>query len=201
VIEVRDSDCLIIVDVQNDFCPGGALAVPGGDEIVAVVNALSPCFPLVVASRDAHPLGSRHFQRWPVHCVEGTRGADFHPDLETALIAQVFLKGTSGEDDGYSAFEATNVDLYQYLSQRAVKRLFVCGLATDYCVKATAADAVEKGFGTFLIEDAVRAVDAKPGDGVRALDELKARGVTVVSSRSIKAVHRQLQGGGRSRPR
>ncbi len=185
-MRVRRSDCLLIVDVQRDFCPGGALAVPGGDEVVPVINRLVGLFPLVVASRDAHPEESRHFERWPVHCVAGSAGAEFQPGLDTSRVAREFLKGTSGADDGYSAFEATNDDLADFLKRRGVKRLFLCGLATDYCVKATALDALSHGFETVIIEDAVRAVDASPGDGEKALAELMEWGAQLVASSAIE---------------
>lgn len=185
-MRVRPTDCLLIVDVQRDFCPGGALAVPAGDEVVPVINRLVGLFPLVVASRDAHPEQSRHFERWPVHCVAGSAGAEFQPGLDTGRVAREFLKGTSGADDGYSAFEATNEDLANFLKRRRVTRLFLCGLATDYCVKATALDALSHGFETVIVEDAVRAVNASPGDGERALAELVERGAQLVASSAIE---------------
>jgi len=185
-MRVRPTDCLLIVDLQRDFCPGGALAVPQADEVVPVINRLVGLFPLVVASRDAHPEQSRHFERWPVHCVAGSAGAEFHSGLDTTKVAQQFLKGTSGADDGYSAFEATNDDLTDFLRRHGVRRLFLCGLATDYCVKATALDALSHGFETVIIEDAVKAVNASPGDGERALAELLERGAQLVASSAIE---------------
>ncbi len=168
---------LLIVDVQNDFCPGGSLAVPGGDAIVPVINALMPRFELVIASKDWHPAASVHFRRWPPHCVQGTPGAELHPQLHQTAIAQLFLKGTRDRDDGYSAFEATNLDLAAYLREQQVEELFVVGLATDYCVKATALDAVKAGFATTLVRDGVAAVEVQPGDGARALAQMAAAGV------------------------
>ena len=173
---------LIVVDVQNDFCPGGALAVQDGDQIIPVINKLMDRFDTVVASRDDHPENSKHFENWPVHCVRGTEGARFHPELKTSKIEQVFQKGTGPEDDGYSAFEATNLDLDIYLKELGVQELYVTGLATDYCVKNTAIDAADKGYRTFLVEDATRGVNADHGDVDRAVLDMKDKGVQVVMS-------------------
>ena len=176
---------LLIVDVQNDFCPGGALAVPEGDNVVSVINRLMDKFAVVVASKDWHPQKSVHFQHWPPHCVQKTRGAEFHPLLHSEKIQQVFLKGTTDKDDGYSAYEATNLDLNDYLNSKGVTELYVTGLATDYCVKASAIDAAKKGFRTFVVTDAVSAVNVKPADGQRALEVMKAAGVTLVDSSQV----------------
>jgi nicotinamidase/pyrazinamidase len=173
---------LLIVDVQNDFCPGGSLAVPHGDKVVQVINALMPRFEVIVASKDWHPAASVHFQKWPPHCVQNTKGAAFHPQLAEGKIQKVFLKGTGNKDDGYSAYEATNLDLDQYLKSRGVTELYVTGLATDYCVKASAIDAVKKGFKTVVVTDAVAAVDVNAGDGEKALKDMAAAGVRLVSS-------------------
>ncbi len=177
---------MLVVDVQNDFCPGGALAVPDGDKVVPVINALMDRFWLVVASKDWHPSRSVHFGKWPVHCVHNTPGADFHPGIQSVKIKQVFLKGTKDKDDGYSAFEATNVDLTSYLRERGVTDLYVTGLATDYCVKASAIDAVKNGFKTYVVKDAVAAVDVSPGDGEKAIEEMKKSGVTMISSQELQ---------------
>jgi len=176
---------LLVVDVQNDFCPGGALAVSDGDRVVPVINALIPKFKLVFASKDWHPSDSVHFKKWPPHCVGDTKGAEFHPQLSASKINQVFLKGTKNKDDGYSAFEATSDDLEKVLRQNNVDDLYVAGLATDYCVRASALDAVTKGFRTFVVTDAVAAVDLKPGDGEAALEEMQKAGVMLVSSHDI----------------
>jgi nicotinamidase/pyrazinamidase len=176
---------LLIVDVQNDFCPGGSLAVPHGDKVVQVINALMPRFEVIVASKDWHPAASVHFQKWPPHCVQNTKGAAFHPQLAEGKIQKVFLKGTGNKDDGYSAYEATNLDLDQYLKSRGVTELYVTGLATDYCVKASAIDAVKKGFKTVVVTDAVAAVDVNAGDGEKALNDMAAAGVRLVSSDKI----------------
>ena len=114
---------LLVVDVQNDFCPGGSLAVPEGDKVVPIINRLMDKFAVVVASKDWHPKQTVHFQKWPVHCVHNSRGADFHPGIQTTKIEQVFLKGAGNKDDGYSAFEATNLDLKDYLKKKGVTEL------------------------------------------------------------------------------
>lgn len=176
---------LLIVDLQKDFCPGGALPVTDGDLIVPVVNRLMPYFLLNIASMDWHPEGSVHFEKWPVHCVKQGDGAALHPDLIADYIEKIFLKGTANLDDGYSAFEATNLNLAEYLADHEVTELFICGLATDYCVKATALDAIRLGFKTTVVFDAVRGVDLNPGDSDSALEEMAAAGVSLVHSSAI----------------
>lgn len=176
---------LLIVDVQNDFCPGGALAVPQGDNVVPVINKLMNQFDVIVASKDWHPPRSVHFDKWPPHCVQNTPGADFHPKLQSGRIQQVFLKGTRNKDDGYSAFEATNVDLEGYLKSKGVSELYVTGLATDYCVKASALDARRRSLKTYVVTDAVAPVDVQAGDGERALEEMKRAGIVLVTSQDI----------------
>jgi nicotinamidase/pyrazinamidase len=178
---------LLVVDVQNDFCPGGALGVPEGDKVVPVINALMEAFPLVIASKDWHPKDTVHFKKWPPHCVQESKGADFHPKLTVSKIKKIFLKGTKNKDDGYSAFESTNADLAEFLKKEEVEDLYVVGLATDYCVKATALDADKLGFETFVVEDAVAAVNAKPGDGDKALKAMARAGVTLISSEEVLA--------------
>lgn len=177
---------LLVVDVQNDFCPGGALAVPEGDKVVPVINRLLDKFSVVVASKDWHPHQTVHFQKWPVHCVHNTKGAEFHPQLNSVKIQQVFLKGTGNKDDGYSAFEATNLDLANYLKEKGVTELYVTGLTTDYCVRASAIDSAKLGFTTYVVDDAVAAVNVHPGDDQKAFDDMKKAGVTVVSSNDVK---------------
>jgi nicotinamidase/pyrazinamidase len=176
---------LLIVDVQNDFCPGGALAVPGGDKVVPVINGLMDKFPLVLASKDWHPKDTVHFKKWPPHCVQNTPGSDFHPALQASKIKKIFLKGTKNKDDGYSAFEATSDDLAGFLRKNEVTDLYIAGLATDYCVKATALDADKNGFETFVVEDAVAAVNVKPGDGEKALKAMAHAGITLIDSNEI----------------
>lgn len=170
---------LLIVDVQNDFCPGGALGVKGGDEVVPLINELMQDFDLVLASKDWHPEDTVHFKKWPIHCVRDSPGAEFHPDLNTDRIDQVFLKGTENKDDGYSAFEATNLKLVDLLHEKEVDQLVVVGLTTDYCVRSTVLDALAHNFNTLLLADATRAVEAKAGDRIKALHEMKQAGAII----------------------
>jgi nicotinamidase/pyrazinamidase len=173
---------LLIVDVQNDFCPGGALAVAQGDRVVPVINKLMPWFPLILASKDWHPKDTIHFKRWPPHCVQNTFGAEFQKDLKIQGIHDIFFKGTFNKDDGYSAFEATNQDLTEFLRSKKVTDLYLTGLATDYCVKATALDSLKNGFKTYVVQDAVKPVEAIPGDEKRAFSDMIKAGVKVVRS-------------------
>lgn len=178
-------EALIIVDVQNDFCPGGALPAPEGDKVVPVINKIMDRFPLVLASRDWHPEDSVHFENWPEHCIRDTRGAEFHPDLDTGKIDVQLFKGTGNRDDGYSAFEATNKDLKELLKEKGVTKIYVSGLTTEYCVKSTATDSVQNGFETFLVTDAVEGVKQNPGDVEKALREMEKAGVTMINSGQI----------------
>ncbi|PYM21291.1 MAG: nicotinamidase [Candidatus Rokuibacteriota bacterium] len=181
------SDALVIVDVQNDFCPGGALPVPDGDRVVPVLNRYAARFAslggIVFATRDWHPARTKHFKEfggvWPPHCVQDTSGAAFHPELSLPKGAQVVSKGMDTDQDAYSAFQAESDDGQPFaaaLAEHGVQRLFIGGLATDYCVKATALDALANGFEVVILEDAVRAVEVEPGDGARAFDEIAAAG-------------------------
>jgi nicotinamidase/pyrazinamidase len=204
---------LIIVDVQNDFVPGGALAVREGDAVVPVINALQKLkgrrVDVVVATQDWHPrdhgsfaanhLGTKVGQvidlaglrqvLWPVHCVQETPGAEFVPSLDRSQIDHVVRKGTDPAIDSYSGFfdnghrKATGLDAY--LKQRGVNDVYVCGLATDYCVKFTALDARQLGHETHLIEDASRGVELKPGDVKAAVEEMRRAGVGVISSEKL----------------
>ena len=173
---------LLIVDVQNDFCPGGSLASPAGNDIIPVINKIMDKFDLVIASKDWHPQETVHFKNWPVHCVRATPGADFHPDLDFKKIDEVVLKGTSNTDDGYSAFEATNYNLSWLLKKNDIEEVFVCGLTTEYCVKATARDAFEAGFKVYVVTDATAAVAAQVGDEEKALKEIAGMGVELIQS-------------------
>ena len=176
---------LVVVDVQNDFCPGGSLAVERGDEVVAPLNRLIREFlqrgDLVVKSRDWHPARTKHFAAyggtWPVHCVQNTRGAEFHPELLDDPRIQIISKGT-GDEDSYSAFDGTT--LAEDLRREGVKEVWVGGLATDYCVKNTVLDALRAGFRVRALTDAMRAVNLQPGDGPRALEEMRAAGAEIV---------------------
>lgn len=178
---------LIIVDVQNDFCPGGALGVDGGDEVVEPLNRLARQFlsggDVVVKSRDWHPARTKHFAAyggtWPVHCVQETAGAEFHKGLIDDPRIIIISKGT-GDEDSYSAFDGT--DLAERLRQQHVEEVWVGGLATDYCVKNTALDAVREGFRVKAVADAMRAVNLKPGDGLRAIEEMQSGGAEIVNA-------------------
>jgi nicotinamidase/pyrazinamidase len=176
---------LLIVDVQNDFCPGGALGIEQGDKVIPVINQIINHFDLVVASKDWHPDKTIHFNKWPVHCVKNTRGAEFHPDLKTSNINQVFYKGTRNVDDGYSAFEATNINLEEFFREKGVDDIYIVGLATDYCVKETAIEASKKGFNIYVVTDAIEAVNVHPGDSVKALEEVKNTGGILITSKFI----------------
>lgn len=176
---------LLIVDVQNDFCMGGSLAVPDGEKVVPVINKLMERFNIIIASKDWHPERTQHFDKWPVHCVQNSFGAAFHPQLDDEKIQQVFLKGTGAEDDGYSAFEATNINLEQFLRDHKVDDLYISGLATDYCVLSSALDAHKKGFNVLVIEDAVRGVDVVKGDSERAIEEMKHMGIVFIHSDQV----------------
>lgn len=176
---------LLVNDVQNDFCPGGSLAVPDGDHIVPVINNLMDQFELVLASRDWHPPDSRHFERWPVHCVRDTPGAEYHADLNTAGINLEMFKGTENADDGYSAFEATNRNFLQVLRDNNVTELYVAGIATEFCIRATVLEALKNNIRTFVITDAIKGIAARPDDPVKALEEMAAAGAVLVSSKAI----------------
>jgi nicotinamidase/pyrazinamidase len=171
---------LVIVDFQNDFTPGGALAVADGDAISERLNELagSADYDLVVATRDWHPPDHGSFKAqggtWPEHCVQGTPGAELHPALDRALVDVVVDKGQDPATEGYSGFDATN--LAELLHERGVDDVTVVGLATDYCVKNTALDALRNGFGVTVDSTAVRAVELEPGDGQRALEQVRAAG-------------------------
>ena len=174
------AEALVIVDFQNDFTPGGALAVPHGDEVAERLNALAASgdYDLVVATRDWHPPDHGSFAArggiWPEHCVAGTPGAELHDALDTARVDVVVDKGRDPETEGYSGFDGTN--LAELLRERGIDRVTVAGLATDYCVRATALDALREGFAGTLDPAASRGIAAEPGDVDRARDEVRAAG-------------------------
>jgi nicotinamidase/pyrazinamidase len=175
-------EALVVVDVQNDFCAGGALAVEDGDAVVEPINRLAQAAPFAIATRDWHPADHRSFAQnggpWPVHCVAGSPGAEFHPALDRSRIDVVLDTGTDAEHEGYSGFEHTGLE--QLLRERGVQTVHVAGLALDYCVKATALDAKRAGFDVILHRGATRAVEVSPGDAERAIDELNEAGVEVL---------------------
>lgn len=200
---------LILVDIQNDFCPGGALAVPAGDQVVPVANELMSCFDLVVATQDFHPsdhgsFASQHDQvnvgdqfdlngllqiAWPDHCIEGTTGAEFATGLNSAGVTRVFKKGTDRAVDSYSGFydngRRNSTGLEAYLKDFGVEEVYVMGLATDYCVLFTALDAQEAGFKTYLVQDGCRGVNLKQGDVEKAIEEMESVGIQIVQSGGI----------------
>jgi nicotinamidase/pyrazinamidase len=202
-------NALILVDLQNDFVEGGALAVPGGKELIPLVNRLQKQFDLVVATQDWHPddhgsFADNHPDKkpgdvahlngiqqtlWPAHCVQNTPGADFVPGLDRDRWTGVFQKGTVPGIDSYSGFfdngKIHATGLGDFLKKRGVDQVYVLGIATDYCVKFTALDAVSLGFQTTLIEDASRGVDLQPGDVQRAVDEMRAAGVKIIKAEEI----------------
>jgi nicotinamidase/pyrazinamidase len=184
---IESSDALIVVDPQNDFLPGGTLAVADGNRIFEPINRIMPLFSYVVATRDWHPRNHAYFQAnggpWPWHCLARTNGAQFSPRLAGEQIDDVISKGTDPKTDGYSGFAAT--DLAEKLRDRGITRVFVGGLATDYCVRATALDALDAGFRVVVLTDAIAAIDAKPGDEQRALEEMRARGAELADSAQL----------------
>jgi nicotinamidase/pyrazinamidase len=185
---VQETDALLIVDVQNTFCPGGTLPVTGGDTVIPPINALLPLFAgRVYASQDWHPAEHCSFGAqggiWPPHAIAHTDDAALHPSLNLDGISHIVQKGTQTEQDAYSAFDGTG--LAQILRDAGIRRVFVTGLATDYCVKASALDAIKAGFEVVGIEDAMRAVDVNPGDGEAAIQSLRDAGATFITSGEI----------------
>lgn len=186
-ILLQAGDALIVVDVQRDFLPGGSLAVPHGDEVLTVLNGYIALFRQaqlpIVATRDWHPPAHCSFQAqggpWPPHCVAGSRGAGFAVMLELPCESIIISKATAADRDAYSAFEGTELD--GLLRKAGVTRVFVGGLATDYCVLNTVRDAVRLGYATVLLTDAVRAVDVQAGDGERAIDEMLRGGAVAAT--------------------
>jgi nicotinamidase/pyrazinamidase len=186
-MSTQSKQALIVVDVQNDFCPGGPLAVAHGDEVVAPLNELIDEFlergDPVYKSRDWHPPETKHFEKyggkWPIHCVQNTQGAEFHPELKDDPRIRIISKGL-GDTDCYSAFDET--DLATQLRDRGVKELVVGGLATEYCVKATVLAGIAEGFKVKAVENAMRAFDSVPGNGERAIQEMRSKGAEIVKT-------------------
>ena len=192
-------DALLIVDFQNDFCPGGALAVPQGDQIARPIDEIIDRFEFIVATRDWHPPDHGSFAGvevdltkwrgtdppsiWPVHCVQGTKGAELHPSLDRAKVDVVLDKGQDPNSQGYSAFQDTRLgDLFR---AHDVDRLYVAGLATDYCVKNSVLDARREGFDVTVVEDAIRGVEVEPGDSERAITEMEEAGADFAPAEDI----------------
>ncbi|MCS6834118.1 MAG: bifunctional nicotinamidase/pyrazinamidase [Flammeovirgaceae bacterium] len=199
-----EQDALIVVDIQNDFIKGGALAVPEGEKVIPLINVIMEKFDLIVATQDWHPANHKSFAvnhpgknvgevidlnglpqvLWPVHCVQNTPGAELVKTLNLSKITKVFVKGTDPEIDSYSGFydngHRKSTGLGEYLKEKGVKEVYVCGLATDYCVKHTVLDALSLGFYTYLIRAASRAVNLNPKDEENAVKEMRKRGVDVL---------------------
>ena len=202
-------NCLLIVDIQNDFLPGGALAVPEGDAVIPVINRLQDRFDLVLATQDWHPPDHGSFAAshpghkvadvieldgvpqilWPVHCIQNSPGAQFSTALDTTRLARVFRKGIDRKIDSYSTFfdnaKRRSTGLADYLREQNVREIFICGLATDYCVRFSALDALELSFPVTVIEDACRGVNLQPDDSVNALRELRKAGAKIQSSSGL----------------
>jgi nicotinamidase/pyrazinamidase len=190
---MQESDALILIDVQNDFCPGGALPVAQGDQVVPALNRYIEKFTqeklAIFATRDWHPEKTKHFKAygglWPPHCIQGTKGAEFRADLVLPKDAVIVSAGMAPDEEGYSGFEGKDekgVSLADLLHRAAVKRIFVGGLATDYCVKHTVLDGLKHGFAVTLLRDAVRGVELAPGDSVRAVEEMVDAGANVLEN-------------------
>lgn len=202
-------NALILVDLQNDFLPGGALAVPHGDEVIPIANELQQKFELVLATQDWHPQDHGSFAAnhpgkkpgdrimldgieqilWPVHCVQNTHGAEFAPSFDTSRIAHVFHKGTEPMTDSYSTFfdnaHRRHTGLANYLEKRGIKDIYLMGLALDYCVKYSALDARYLGLNTYVVVDGCRGIELMPGDITRALEEMKRVGATLLESSDL----------------
>lgn len=204
-----NNTALLIVDVQNDFIPGGALEVREGDQIIPIINSIQGKFKHVIATQDFHPanhgsFASQHKGKnpgefvvlggldqilWPDHCVQGSFGAEFHADLDQSTWEAVFQKGKNPEVDSYSGFfdnaRKGDTGLNAYLKGQGIDTVYVCGLALDYCVKFTALDAISLGYKTYLIEDATRAVNLSPEDGKKAIQEMKNAGIKICTHQDL----------------
>jgi nicotinamidase/pyrazinamidase len=200
---------LILVDLQNDFCPGGKLAVPKGDEVIQIANELQAFFDVIIATLDWHPQDHVSFAAnhpgtkiydviqvkgiqqilWPEHCVQGSKGAEFHPDLMTYKIEHIFHKGIEKDIDSYSTFfdnaHLRSTGLGDFLKDKKIDEIYLMGLATDYCVKYSALDAIHLGFTVYVIQDGCRGIDLKPGDIDKAFAEMTAAGVKLIQSKDL----------------
>jgi nicotinamidase/pyrazinamidase len=205
----RTKRALILVDLQNDFCRDGSLEVPDGDAVIPIANQLQSYFDLVVATKDWHPQNHISFASnhpgyrvgevilvdnipqvlWPDHCIQESRGSDFHPQLDTSRIKKTVHKGTDKDIDSYSTFfdneHLRSTGLADYLRAQGVNEVYLMGLATDYCVKYSCMDALELGFSVHMIEDGCRGVELKPGDVARAIQEMREAGVKMVCMKEI----------------
>lgn len=194
---MRHDSALIVIDIQNDFCSKGALPVKDGDAVVPVLNRYIELFEAagksVFATRDWHPEKTKHFKKyggkWPVHCVQGTIGAEFHKDLKLPEDAIIISTGDSPDDEGYSGIQGRDHSgrlLSQALKDSGISHIFVGGLATDYCVKETVLDGLREGFKVTVLEDAVKGVDVQKGDSERALKEMREKGAKMTTLKKIK---------------
>ncbi len=207
---MTEKRALLMIDLQNDFCKGGSLAIPDGDAVIPLANELQAYFDVVVATQDWHPhdhmsfvsyhpsakVGDEIIVRqtpqtlWPDHCVQQTKGAEFHPDLHTQRIDRIFYKGIDQSIDSYSAFfdnaHLRSTGLGDYLLNLKIKNIYIMGLATDYCVKFSALDAVQLGFHVYLIEDACRGVELKSGEIANAINEMRHAGVEMTSVKQVR---------------
>ncbi len=192
-MKLLETDALIIVDVQNDFCPGGSLAVEGGDLVAPTLSVVATRFRIkgarIFATQDWHPEGHSSFKDhggpWPPHCVQGSHGAELHKDLRLPVGTSIVRKGADKSVDAYSGFLDSNLE--EQLRRTDIKRLFIGGLATDYCVLNTVLDARARDFEVHLIEDAIAAVNAEPGDGEKAIEKMKESGAMTTTVEEIKA--------------
>ncbi|MFQ5952082.1 MAG: bifunctional nicotinamidase/pyrazinamidase [Candidatus Omnitrophota bacterium] len=193
---VKTKKALLVVDIQNDFCPGGTLAVPEGDKVIPVLNKYIRLFSRksfpVFASRDWHPKQTKHFKKhggvWPVHCVQNTKGAAFHPKLKLPKSAIMLYKGMDPQKDSYSCFQAydsNNTRFTKILKDMGIKEFYIGGLATDYCVKWTTKDALRRGFKVKVLTDAVKGVDLRRGDSEKAIKQIVKRGAKKVTYQKV----------------
>lgn len=181
---------LLLIDLQNDFCPDGSLAVPEGDQVIAIANQLMPYFKTIIATQDWHPHNHSSFESlWPVHCVQGTRGAQFHNELILNHITKIIQKGTDNTIDSYSAFydnqHLKNTGLTQWLRENHIATIYVMGLATEYCVLYSVMDAIADGFNVYVITDGCRGIDLHAGDVAAALNKMQEKGARLISSKQI----------------
>jgi nicotinamidase/pyrazinamidase len=196
-MRMKAKKALLIIDLQNDFCPGGSLGVPGGDSILPVVNKYIKIFSRkkfpIFASRDWHPVRTKHFKDfggiWPAHCIQGTKGAAFHPKLKLPKEAILLYKGMDPFQDSYSVFHSEDISGRSFpaiLNFLGIKELYIAGLATDYCVKFSVLDALKKGFKVKLLTDAIKGVNLKAGDAEKAIKEMEKKGARRIASSEIK---------------
>jgi nicotinamidase/pyrazinamidase len=194
---MKFNEALLVVDVQNDFCPGGALGVREGDKIVSAINKYIELFSKkglpVFATRDWHPKKTSHFKEfggvWPTHCIQNTKGAEFHPGLRLPKEVILIYKGMDPAKDSYSAFQAEDQNgtgLPELLKVSGVEEIYIAGLATDYCVRFTTADAIKSGFKVKVLADAIKGVNLKPGDSEEAIEEMVKNGATMITLKDIE---------------